>query len=112
MRSQSVRVEFLGLPWLINTLAVEAADARRSRRARRSSPVPEGDWLASNEVAFGLWALVDVVKERLDADSRPDGYNVGFNADSAAGQTVEHLHIHVIPRHAGDVVAPAAAFAT
>jgi diadenosine tetraphosphate (Ap4A) HIT family hydrolase len=33
----------------------------------------------------------------------PDGYNVGFNAGAAAGQTVFHLHVHVIPRYAGDV---------
>lgn len=63
-------------------------------------------WDAAAEERSGLWALVDVVKERLDADYRPDGYNVGFNAGPAAGQTVGHLHIHVIPRHAGDVVDP------
>lgn len=34
---------------------------------------------------------------------KPDGYNVGFNAGAAAGQTVFHLHVHVIPRHVGDV---------
>lgn len=37
---------------------------------------------------------------------KPDGFNVGFNAGSAAGQTVDHLHIHVIPRFAGDVPDP------
>jgi superfamily II DNA or RNA helicase/HKD family nuclease/SOS-response transcriptional repressor LexA len=36
----------------------------------------------------------------------PDGYNVGFNAGVAAGQTVDHLHIHVIPRYAGDMADP------
>ncbi|MHB8951915.1 MAG: DEAD/DEAH box helicase family protein [Pirellulaceae bacterium] len=52
--------------------------------------------------------LVNVVKERLDATLRPkpDGYNVGFNAGEAAGQTVMHLHVHVIPRYAGDVEDP------
>jgi hypothetical protein len=49
--------------------------------------------------------LVDVVKARLDATYRPDGYNVGFNAGEAAGQTVDHLHC-VIPRHVGDVPDP------
>jgi superfamily II DNA or RNA helicase/diadenosine tetraphosphate (Ap4A) HIT family hydrolase/HKD family nuclease len=63
-------------------------------------------WEATAEERSGLWALVDVVKERLDADYRSDGYNVGFNAGPAAGQTVGHLHIHVIPRHAGDVIDP------
>ena len=36
----------------------------------------------------------------------PDGYNVGFNAGPAAGQTVMHVHVHVIPRYAGDVPDP------
>lgn len=37
---------------------------------------------------------------------KPDGYNVGFNAGAAAGQTVFHLHIHVIPRYTGDSADP------
>lgn len=36
----------------------------------------------------------------------PDGYNVGFNAGVAAGQTVFHLHVHVIPRYLGDAENP------
>lgn len=36
----------------------------------------------------------------------PDGYNVGFNCGQAAGQTVMHLHLHVIPRFEGDVEDP------
>jgi diadenosine tetraphosphate (Ap4A) HIT family hydrolase len=36
----------------------------------------------------------------------PAGFNVGFNDGSAAGQTVDHLHIHVIPRYQGDVLDP------
>ncbi len=50
--------------------------------------------------------LVEVVKARLDATRSPDGYNVGFNAGSAAGQTVMHLHVHVIPRYRGDMDDP------
>jgi HKD family nuclease len=47
------------------------------------------------------------VKRRAAAASpRPDGYNVGFNSGAAAGQTVEHLHVHVIPRYRGDVDDP------
>ena len=63
-------------------------------------------WDASADERTGLWELVDLVKLRLDAEHRPDGYNVGFNAGAAAGQTVQHLHIHVIPRRAGDMVDP------
>jgi superfamily II DNA or RNA helicase/diadenosine tetraphosphate (Ap4A) HIT family hydrolase len=49
-----------------------------------------------------------LIEERATREGRPkpDGYNVGFNAGAAAGQTVFHLHVHVIPRHAGDVADP------
>lgn len=54
-----------------------------------------------------MLALIDRVKERLDQqDPRPDGYNVGFNAGRAAGQTVDHAHVHVVPRYHGDVEDP------
>ena len=52
--------------------------------------------------------LVGEVKALLDErlDPTPDGYNVGFNAGAAAGQTVPHVHVHVIPRYAGDMPDP------
>ena len=43
---------------------------------------------------------------KLDADLSPDGYNVGINVDKAAGQTVFHVHVHLIPRFKGDVENP------
>lgn len=46
--------------------------------------------------------LLDEAKARLDAELRPDAYNIGINEGPAAGQTVAHLHIHLIPRYAGD----------
>jgi diadenosine tetraphosphate (Ap4A) HIT family hydrolase len=36
----------------------------------------------------------------------PDGFNVGINDGAAAGQTIAHAHIHVIPRRKGDVPDP------
>jgi diadenosine tetraphosphate (Ap4A) HIT family hydrolase len=63
-------------------------------------------WDATPEEKLALIALLDVVKELLDAEYRPDGYNVGFNAGEIAGQTVPHLHMHVIPRYIGDVPDP------
>jgi len=63
-------------------------------------------WEATDEERACMLALVDEIKCQLDAELRPDGYNVGFNAGAAAGQTVGHLHIHVIPRYDGDVVDP------
>ena len=55
-----------------------------------------------------LMALVNTVKSKLDLqlDPQPDGYNVGFNSGDAAGQTVPHVHIHVIPRYKGDMPDP------
>jgi superfamily II DNA or RNA helicase/diadenosine tetraphosphate (Ap4A) HIT family hydrolase/HKD family nuclease len=53
-----------------------------------------------------LWRVVDEVKAALDEELRPDGYNIGINAGQAAGQTVMHLHIHVIPRFKGDIDDP------
>lgn len=63
---------------------------------------------ATPEERAALFALVDEVKRLLDATLTPppDGYNVGFNAGEAAGQTVMHLHVHVIPRRRGDVPDP------
>src|SRR5260370_26592875 len=63
-------------------------------------------WEATDDERADILALVDEVKRQLDAELQPDGYNVGFNAGAAAGQTVGHLHIHVIPRYRGDVPDP------
>lgn len=50
--------------------------------------------------------LLFEVKAKLDQKFQPDGYNVGVNVGLAAGQTVFHLHYHVIPRYVGDVEDP------
>lgn len=63
-------------------------------------------WELAGQERDDIWDLVDEVKALLDARFIPDGYNVGFNAGAAAGQTVEHLHVHVIPRFEGDVADP------
>lgn len=47
-------------------------------------------------------SLLDGAGSKLDAEFRPDGYNIGINDGPAAGQTVPHLHIHLIPRYHGD----------
>ena len=49
-----------------------------------------------------LFALLDQAKELVAEQHRPDGYNIGINDGAAAGQTVPHLHIHLIPRYKGD----------
>ncbi len=60
----------------------------------------------STEERAALLDLVDRVKSDLDRELHPDAYNVGFNAGEAAGQTVMHVHVHVIPRFHGDVEDP------
>jgi diadenosine tetraphosphate (Ap4A) HIT family hydrolase len=61
---------------------------------------------ATRDEQHALLDLVDLVKAQLDAEFHPDGYNIGWNAGAAAGQTVMHLHIHVIPRYLGDMPDP------
>ena len=53
-----------------------------------------------------VWRLVAAVRERLLAERRPDGFNIGLNVGEAGGQTVAHAHVHVIPRFLGDVADP------
>jgi diadenosine tetraphosphate (Ap4A) HIT family hydrolase len=61
---------------------------------------------ATDEEQIALLALVREAKTLLDGRLHPDGYNVGVNVGTAAGQTVMHLHVHLIPRYAGDVEDP------
>jgi diadenosine tetraphosphate (Ap4A) HIT family hydrolase len=53
-----------------------------------------------------LWGLVARGKEIVDEKYHPDGYNIGINVGYWAGQSIHHLHIHVIPRYKGDVENP------
>lgn len=46
--------------------------------------------------------LVDLAKKALDTKYQPDAYNIGINDGPAAGQTVPHVHVHLIPRYEGD----------
>jgi len=61
---------------------------------------------ATAEEKAAIWALVDEMKIVVDREYHPDGYNVGVNIGKAAGQSIPHLHIHVIPRYTGDVEDP------
>jgi diadenosine tetraphosphate (Ap4A) HIT family hydrolase len=54
----------------------------------------------------GVWALVATVRARLGRELRVTAFNIGVNDGTAAGQTVDHAHVHVIPRSAGDVRDP------
>lgn len=53
-----------------------------------------------------VFDLLAKVREHLDQEHRPDGYNIGVNVGDAAGQTIFHVHLHLIPRYSGDVPVP------
>ena len=84
-----------------------------------NSPVSEGHCLivpkrhiktlfeATSEENHAFFELILQAKKLIEEQGhRPDGYNIGSNNNVAAGQSVFHLHIHVIPRYSGDVEQP------
>ena len=60
----------------------------------------------TSEERNALLDLLANVKTELIIKHKPDGFNIGINDGLAAGQTVMHLHIHLIPRYAGDTEDP------
>jgi len=56
----------------------------------------------TEEERLAMLKLLDEAKALLDREHKPDGYNIGINNGTTAGQTVMHLHMHLIPRYAGD----------
>lgn len=61
--------------------------------------------LTEDEVA-AMQALLREVKAIVEKRFNPDGYNIGVNVNAAAGQSVSHVHMHLIPRYKGDVENP------
>lgn len=82
--------------------------------ARDTYPVSKGHTLiiprrhvasffeTTEEERLAMLNLLDEMKAMLDREHKPDGYNIGINNGIVAGQTVMHLHMHLIPRYAGD----------
>ena len=62
------------------------------------------DMTAAEQAA--VLALLNEARGLVHAKHRPDGYNVGVNVGKAAGQNRMHVHVHLIPRYAGDVPDP------
>ena len=66
-----------------------------------------GDYFdLTEEEQAECFRLLNEVKLILEKDFKPEGFNVGINVGEVAGQTVPHVHIHLIPRYAGDVERP------
>ncbi|WP_324780826.1 HIT family protein [Thiobacillus sedimenti] len=57
---------------------------------------------ATEAEQLALFGMLAQAKEVLDRLHQPDGYNIGINHGQAGGQSVPHLHIHLIPRYRGD----------
>jgi diadenosine tetraphosphate (Ap4A) HIT family hydrolase len=51
---------------------------------------------------LAMLGVLDAAKQELEVRFSPAGYNIGINDGAAAGQTVGHLHVHLIPRYLGD----------
>ena len=60
----------------------------------------------SAEEQAAVLALLAQVQRSVQAQHAPDGYNIGVNIGKAGGQTRMHVHVHLIPRYAGDVPDP------
>lgn len=58
------------------------------------------------EELSSFFELIKQVKNIIDDKYHPDGYNIGVNEGEAAGRSIHHVHIHLIPRYRGDVPNP------
>jgi diadenosine tetraphosphate (Ap4A) HIT family hydrolase len=65
------------------------------------------DLFCLDEAEFNhLYWIINQAKEMLDMEYKPGGYNIGINCGEAAGQTIFHFHLHIIPRYKNDVENP------
>jgi len=60
----------------------------------------------TNHEREAMNVMLQYVKRKIDERFHPDGYNVGINVNEVAGQSVFHVHMHLIPRYKGDVEKP------
>lgn len=63
-------------------------------------------WETSKEEKIAIFELLEEAKKIVDEKYQPDGYNIGMNLGISAGQSIMHLHVHLIPRYNGDVPNP------
>lgn len=60
----------------------------------------------TKEERVSIFELIDQAKKMIDQKYKPSGYNIGMNCGVSAGQSVMHIHTHLIPRYDGDVENP------
>lgn len=63
-------------------------------------------WEATDDERKAIFDLMDRAKKIVDSEFNPDAYNIGMNLGECAGQSIMHLHVHLIPRYRGDVENP------
>jgi diadenosine tetraphosphate (Ap4A) HIT family hydrolase len=66
----------------------------------------EDYFLLTKEEKISIDKAIMYMKSFIDLNLKPDGYNIGINNGAVAGQTIPHLHVHLIPRYQGDVENP------
>lgn len=66
----------------------------------------ENWFTVKDEVRLDMIKALHFIKDQLDRDYNPQGYNIGANCGEVAGQSVMHLHLHLIPRYQGDMEDP------
>ena len=65
------------------------------------------DWFSATfEEQAALMGALQLARAEVSRLHQPDGYNIGLNVGEAGGQTIPHLHLHLIPRYTGDVPDP------
>ena len=65
------------------------------------------DWFeATTDEQHALTEALAIARKTIQEKHQPDGFNIGINVGGTAGQTIFHLHIHLIPRYQGDEADP------
>lgn len=69
------------------------------RHVERIEDLKDEEWL---DIIYTM----KIAKDSIERLLKPDGFNIGFNLGEAAGQSISHIHIHIIPRYTGDTKFP------
>ena len=68
--------------------------------------IPKSEVSSPFELSNKEWedtkSLLQELKNYIDMEYKPDGYNIGWNVGSVAGQEVKHAHMHIIPRYSDE----------